>query len=273
MQNDQNNEKTVKYITIKKQPKSVNHTKSTKSSKSLKITNFDESDEDISLKFSDKKLIDTSVTFNDDTDSNGESDDRYDKEKTNKDGSIRLQYTEPKPPNPSSILTSANEIKEKLQNFSMVNRDKIKDLPVGTFIRYVEVLTDGTYRYKPGGAIKVNKAPEYLVLISNNKSWSVQLAKHIIFSERFQDVRNALEKENEKLKRQVGTLRKTIIELSEKNVALEKLAGICKNNTKDINNTKDKNIKVDKNAKVDKNIKVDKNAKVEKIYKNATANN
>lgn len=214
--------KSVKYVSVKSQLLGL-----PKKSSSKKKKHYDsdsDSDESLSLKYSNKNMLDSTISFkNDDSDDDSESYDvkqkpTYRKEKsatvnTNKDGSIRLADTPQREQNPTAKLLNADEVKQKLKNFTLVTQNKIKDLDVGTFIRYVEVLEDGTYKYKPGGAIKVNKAPEYLVLISNNKSWSVQLSKHVVFVERFEDVRKDLEHENKKLKKQIETLKKSNLEL------------------------------------------------------------
>jgi hypothetical protein len=80
--------------------------------------------------------------------------------------------------------------------------DKLEDLALGTRIKYVEVIEtimpDGnitkSFKLKPGGVIIVNGG-EYLVLAGGNrKTWSVQLSKHIIFLERFEQVRAEYEK-------------------------------------------------------------------------------
>jgi hypothetical protein len=98
-----------------------------------------------------------------------------------------------RPDDPSTIYADATEIREKLKNYNRIQSKDVINIPLGTRIKYVEVMPDGKYKYKPGGNIIVNKAPEYLVLTSNRKSWSVQLATHIIFVEHFETVRKEFE--------------------------------------------------------------------------------
>ena len=103
----------------------------------------------------------------------------------------------------TTIFMSPNELKEKLKLYDRIETDDIKNLKLGTRIAYIEVLPDNKFKYKSGGVVIVNSAPTYLMLANNNKSWSVQLDKHIIFREQYQSYMNKikeLEKENKKLK-------------------------------------------------------------------------
>ena len=89
-----------------------------------------------------------------------------------------------------------------MKYYDHVPVDKLEDLALGTRIKYVEVIEtmmpDGnitkSFKLKPGGVIIVNGG-EYLVLAGGNrKTWSVQLSRHIIFLERFEQVRAEYEK-------------------------------------------------------------------------------
>ncbi len=82
---------------------------------------------------------------------------------------------------PTDLITM-EELKEKMQNYKRVNDADVKNLKPDTKIRYIEVFEDG-FKYKPGGYLIVNKYPEYLILTSGNRNWSVQLKDHIIFIE------------------------------------------------------------------------------------------
>lgn len=88
----------------------------------------------------------------------------------------------------TSIFTDVDEIKQKLSLYDRINTNDVKNLQLGTRISYIEVLDNGTYKYKLGGVIIANNAPQYLVLTNNGKSWSVQLDKHIIFKEQYHAV-------------------------------------------------------------------------------------
>lgn len=75
-----------------------------------------------------------------------------------------------------------DEIKKRIVNYNQIAGEDLKNMPTNTKIRYFEILENGKYRYKPGGTVIVNKYPDYLVLSNGtNRTWSVQLNKHIIF--------------------------------------------------------------------------------------------
>ncbi|VBB17556.1 hypothetical protein YASMINEVIRUS_18 [Yasminevirus sp. GU-2018] len=116
---------------------------------------------------------------------------------------VKLADTDRKPPDPASIYTDPDELREKLRFYKRVESKQIADLPLGTRVKYIEVLKDKKFKYKPGGVIMVNKAPLYLVLAENRKSWSVQLDRHIIFAEQFELVRKSYEDRIKKLTEEV----------------------------------------------------------------------
>ena len=117
------------------------------------------------------------------------------------------KYQEKKLLDPAAILISPNEIKDKLIFYARMKSDDIPNIQLGLRIKYIEILEDGSYKYKPGGELIINKSPDYLVLAGNRKSWTVQLSKHIIFVEQIGQIRNNYEqkindlaKENDDLK-------------------------------------------------------------------------
>jgi hypothetical protein len=81
----------------------------------------------------------------------------------------------------ASDMLTADEIKDRLQNYERIYEEDMHNLKIDDKIRYFEVLEGGKFKYKPGGFLLVNKAPEYLVLVTSRGSWSVQLKNHIIF--------------------------------------------------------------------------------------------
>jgi hypothetical protein len=184
--------KTIKYVTLKQNKNSEPTTINKKKTKKTSSVVLDESDD--SLRLSTINMIDTDIKFN--------SDDSEIEDVPNIESS-------------PSLLVSADEVKEKLKNFEMINRDKIKDIAIGSFIRYVEVLNNGMFKIKLGGILKINN-PAYLILMSNNKSWSVQLNKHIIFVENNSRVRKELELEIKKLRKRVSDLEASNVNLREK---------------------------------------------------------
>lgn len=137
-----------------------------------------------------------------------EDDDSEIEESEIKRKTIRLSETGWKPK--TSESTSPEELKQKLINYKRVDPDKVKDIPLGTHVKYVEVIDTGKFKYKPGGFITFNQAPTYLILVENGKSWSVQLSNHIIFVEQFHYVRKEYEDKIAALEKQVESLKKQI---------------------------------------------------------------
>jgi hypothetical protein len=113
----------------------------------------------------------------------------------------------------TTIYTSAEEIKEKLKLYDRIETADVKELSLGTRIAYIEVLPNNIFKYKLGGVIIVNAYPKYLILTNNNKSWSVQLNRHIIFKEQY----NAIIKE---YTNRIKELEKTIKNLEKSNKLL-----------------------------------------------------
>jgi len=143
-------------------------------------------------------LVDDNETDGNDSESDPKKKNIYNSKKK----SIRLSKANEQPVNFASLYLNANDIKEELKYYDHVPVDKLEDLAIGTRIKYVEVIEtmmpDGnitkSFKLKPGGVIIVNGG-EYLVLAGGNrKTWSVQLSRHIIFLERFEQVRAEYEK-------------------------------------------------------------------------------
>ena len=66
----------------------------------------------------------------------------------------------------------APDIKKKLEGYKSIPLEKAKDLQPGDRVRYIK---DNEFR--GGGAVKLNKFPEYIVLMNvmNKASWCMQL--------------------------------------------------------------------------------------------------
>ena len=81
--------------------------------------------------------------------------------------------------NQDLISEDVNEIKVRLQGFVQIHEDNYKDIDIGIWVRYIS--DEGKYR--TGGILVHNKAPEYFVLKNPNNeiTWSVNLKKNIIF--------------------------------------------------------------------------------------------
>lgn len=186
---------------------------------------------------------------------------------TNKYQSTRLNYDDAKPEDPATIFEDADDIKKKLRFYKQVDEDLVVKLPLGTNIKYVEVLDDGSYKYKPGGSIIVNEAPEYLVLAGNRKTWSVQLANHVVFVEQFDLVRKNYETKIKKLRSQIEMLKQVNNKLCNEKITLveenKKLNELLNPDEETENND---DINYCENDKIDKNKKIPKQ-KIVKIIK------
>jgi hypothetical protein len=81
--------------------------------------------------------------------------------------------------NQDLISEDVNEIKVRLQGFVQIHEDNYKDIDIGIWVRYIS--DEGKYR--TGGILVHNKAPDYFVLKNPNNeiTWSVNLKKNIIF--------------------------------------------------------------------------------------------
>ena len=77
------------------------------------------------------------------------------------------------------ISEDVNEIKIRLQGYIQIHDDNYKDIDIGIWIRYIS----DAGKYRTGGILVHNKAPDYFVLKNPNNeiTWSVNLKKNIIF--------------------------------------------------------------------------------------------
>lgn len=84
-------------------------------------------------------------------------------------------YKRPKQTKQDKISLDDNLIEEKLVGFIKIFPQHYEEIQPGFWIKYIT--KDGKYR--SGGILKVNKAPEYFVLKSpyQNKGWSIDLSK------------------------------------------------------------------------------------------------
>lgn len=100
-----------------------------------------------------------------------------------------------KPKYTASDLITAEELKKRMENYEILDKEQVADLVSNTRIQYFEVKENGDYKYKPGGVIIKNGYPDYLVLTNGRRSWSVQLVNHVICKEmRVEDVKAKYEK-------------------------------------------------------------------------------
>lgn len=137
-----------------------------------------------------------------------------------KPGSKRLsESTYNRPAETYTEKLSVNEIKEKLADYVKV--DNIKDVPIGTHLRYF-IVKNGNKLFRLGGfLLKNNGLPKYIILSNGDKTWSVQTKDTIFFRKQsipeIKDNYDALVVEKDKL------IKKQDQQIKELHAAIKKL--------------------------------------------------
>ena len=75
-----------------------------------------------------------------------------------------------------------DEIAQKLEDYKKVPYDEINNIKLGEHMRYFVKNDDGTYSFRMGGVLR-NKTglPNYIILGSGSKTWSVQVKNSILY--------------------------------------------------------------------------------------------
>ena len=75
-----------------------------------------------------------------------------------------------------------DEIAQKLEDYKKVPHDEINNIKLGEHMRYFVKNDDGTYSFRMGGVLR-NKTglPNYIILGSGSKTWSVQVKNSILY--------------------------------------------------------------------------------------------
>lgn len=76
---------------------------------------------------------------------------------------------------------TSEEIQSQLRNYVRLTSNDVPNLIEGDRIKYFEVLESGSFKYKPGGYVVLNRHPDYLVITNGRKNWCVQLESHIVY--------------------------------------------------------------------------------------------
>ena len=105
------------------------------------------------------------------------------------------KYKRPKVTKQDIISNNIEIFSEKLKNFIEIHPENYCDIETGIWIKYISK-EEGKYR--SGGALKLNNAPEYFVLINpyTKLSWSVNLDKNIILMKDIGEMRNKMIEKN-----------------------------------------------------------------------------
>jgi hypothetical protein len=128
---------------------------------------------------------------------------------------------------PTELLSAAS-INERIKNFKRVTEDNLPNLGDGDRIRYFEVLDNGKFKYKSGGYLLVNGSPDYLVIATANRNWSVQLNNHIIF------VADDIDKIEEEYRLQKDEFRRKETHLHKLLIKQKNLIGILRERIKEL---------------------------------------
>ena len=88
-------------------------------------------------------------------------------------------YNRPEFTRQDFISSNIEEMKDKLKDYVQIHPDNYIDIEVGTWVRYIS--HEGKYR--SGGVLISNKAPEYMVLKNpyNKHNWSVNCNTNVLF--------------------------------------------------------------------------------------------
>lgn len=88
-------------------------------------------------------------------------------------------YVRPKETIQDKISKNPEELNKKMEGYIQIYPENYKDIECGIWVKYI---TEDK-KYRSGGLLKLNKAPDYFVLKNsfNNISWTVNLDKNIIF--------------------------------------------------------------------------------------------
>ena len=221
-----------------------------------------------------RKQIKDEVNLLEDSDSTNEND----SSKQNGLGKLtRLSYRDTKykknqakkKSDPAATYIPVEDIKEKLKFYKRVNSADIPKIHLGMRIKYIQIMDNGTYNFKPGGELIVNGAPDYIVLAGNRKTWSVQLATHIIFVEQLGLIRHNYEQKLKELTDQNNIMMDNTNKLNNK---IQQLKAIIKlSDTNIIDNTdidnKNNNVNINKKKRTIKMVNMSEQTKVTKSAK------
>ena len=88
-------------------------------------------------------------------------------------------YVRPKETIQDKISNNPEELNKKMEGYIQIYPENYKDIECGIWVKYI---TEDK-KYRSGGLLKLNRAPDYFVLKNsfNNLSWTVNLEKNKIF--------------------------------------------------------------------------------------------
>ena len=88
-------------------------------------------------------------------------------------------YVRPKETIQDKISNNPEELNKKMEGYIQIYPENYKDIECGIWVKYI---TEDK-KYRSGGLLKLNRAPDYFVLKNsfNNLSWTVNLEKNKFF--------------------------------------------------------------------------------------------
>ena len=94
-------------------------------------------------------------------------------------GDSNNNYVKPTITQQDRINSNVEEVKSRLTDCVQIHPDNFKDIDIGIWIKYIT----GEGKYRSGGILICNKAPDYFVLKNprNEITWSVNLNNCSIF--------------------------------------------------------------------------------------------
>jgi hypothetical protein len=123
-------------------------------------------------------------------------------------------------------LITPDEIRERMKDYEKVPYDQIPYLQPGCRLRYFEII-ENQYKFRSGGTLIVNGYPDYLLVSSGRKNWSVQLNANILFKEiDFNEIRKEYAR---MLEKDSKTLNHLIHTLGNRNMRIKKLENALAN--------------------------------------------
>lgn len=114
------------------------------------------------------------------------------------------------------------QITDKLEDYIQIKKSNLKDVSIGTHLRYFTITKDGEKIYRPGGFLVNNTGlPKYIYLTNNKLKWPVQIKTSVFFKkmsvtevkEEYDDYIDQLEHKLKKYKKKIMQQDKEIKEL------------------------------------------------------------
>lgn len=123
------------------------------------------------------------------------------------------KYMRPKQTFTDRINEDKEAILDQLNGYEQV--DDLKQISIGTHIRYFISMKDGTRKFRLGGVLINTKGlPKYIVLSAKNRTWSVQTKDTIFFRQlKNNEIIDIYQEQVDDLEFKIKSLKNLIVEL------------------------------------------------------------